>query len=341
MWRHNYTPRIHEFNRVSSHIYNAPTPRTPDQLNPWNPYNRYVRTQQYPQHASPYLDVADRNWTDAIIRNNSPPTVYRTYNSEAPTQRRFLAPLVGNTRQSYNNGRHSQQPRPLRLTTIKPIKTERDEIVSRSQQEQVIDISSGEEEPEGSMVPHEVLNEVAGVPQVVMQAAEAAAMRVSWAARCRQEKRMGSYISGGESVREPLYEPPNLGEDSSIDSSSSSSFLPACFVLDDGKTRNKRRIQPSDQSDSGAMADLSGNGSDETRWGDSSSSSQRNGDIVDDQPVNLSNRLKRCGRTVGTTFFIIHYLVFKLLRDWSDEKRSFLLEVYRITVVYRQFTSFQ
>lgn len=167
----------------------------------------------------------------------------------------------------------------------------------------MIDISSGEEEPEGLLVPRGVLNEVGGVPQVEMQAAEAAAMRVSWAARCRQEKRMGSHISGGESVRQPIYEPP--GEDSSVDSNSSSSFLPPCFILDDGEVRIKRRIEPSDQSDSEAMADLSGNGSDETRWGDSTSSSQRNGDIVDDQPMNLSNRLKRCGRTVCTFSLII------------------------------------
>lgn len=62
--------------------------QTPDQLNPWNPYNQYVPGRYYPTenpypNHSPNSEAAARCWTDAMIRSNP-------YNSR---QGRYYAPV--------------------------------------------------------------------------------------------------------------------------------------------------------------------------------------------------------------------------------------------------------
>lgn len=280
-------------------VYNVS--RTPDQLNPWNPYNRFVRNQIYPQYPPVCPEVTDRNWTDAMIRNNSPGTRYRNF---ANSSLRFV-PVPGSTRDTPPNFYQQQQPlqhqppppHHANSANNRPIKTEASTDLLR--EVQIIDISSSEEETEveeGEVLDEEIVRESRAQPEGALMA------NVLRRHRSEDDLRVRGTDMAAVHRRDRLLVPFDYEEN---DSGDSFPYMAVpTYPTHDRLEANTFSSLPHDAGTSvtnGARIDSRDSYEREfgRHWDSSGDLFLGNANANRDEPMNLTNRLKRSCQTVG------------------------------------------
>lgn len=253
---------------TSSSMYNVT--RTPDQLNPWNPYNRCGRNPSYPQYAGSYVESSDHSWSGAMARNNSPGTRFPSMTHRSANQR-YDPPAVVPNDYSTGYSYYHVPPMPMHPVNMsRPMKIERPSRNVASVN-QVIDISSEDEELDENvvMLPEE-LN--AGMPAGVVQIEVSASV----------------YHPNDNNVEQYFGETPYEENGGDV-----YPYLPVDF-----SERNRG---------SGFLAVRERNGSSSNAVGANLSVPEidvENANDGSDEPMNLSNRMKRSSdEVINVSFF--------------------------------------